>query len=92
MKLALVEYVDEYGRPFTQLGVVGKKTVHLLNGKVTGLSRDSTHEGRAPQWLRDEVFKVLGIELPAEEVKAQGKAVKPVRQGRGKKPVEEKSL
>jgi hypothetical protein len=60
VELALVTYYDDSGMEQTQLAVVGDNTVHLLDGKSTGFSANTTHQGRAADWLKEGIFKALG--------------------------------
>lgn len=60
VEIALVTYTDEAGQQFTQLAVVGDNNVHLIEGRVLGISRTATPQGVASDWLRDGVFKKLG--------------------------------
>lgn len=60
VKLALVSYTDGDGNLQSQLAVVGDNTVHLLNSKELGLA-NATSAGPAATWLKNGVFKKLGI-------------------------------
>lgn len=59
VNLALVTYVDDYGKKTTQLTLVGDNNLHLLNMKDLGLSNEKTISGLAADWIRDGVFKIL---------------------------------
>lgn len=58
--LVLVKYTDENNQQQVQLGVVGDNTIHLLESRQLGVSRGTTPQGVASQWLKDGVFKLLG--------------------------------
>lgn len=58
--LILVTYTDDAGQVYTQLVVAGDKTVHLIDGKTFGLSKTTTPQGQANQWLADGIFAKLG--------------------------------
>ena len=58
--LALVSYVDEYSVQQTQLAVVGDNTVHLLEGRSVGISKNTTPQGTASEWLATGILKALG--------------------------------
>lgn len=60
--LVLVTYQDEYNQQQVQLGVMGENTIHLLESRQLGVSKSTTPQGVASQWLRDGVFKMLGRE------------------------------
>jgi hypothetical protein len=59
VELALVTYRDESNRPVTQLAVIGKNTVHVLDGKPLGLAPRSQPARALSAQLRDAVFKAL---------------------------------
>jgi hypothetical protein len=63
VELALIAYKDEYNRDVTQFAIVGKNTVHLLDGKALGVQANTQRSGRASAPLRDAVFKALGREV-----------------------------
>lgn len=58
--LLLVTYTDDDGRQYTQLAIAGDKQVHMMDGRLFGVSRSQTPQGPANSWLRDAIFKVLG--------------------------------
>ena len=60
VELALISYVDDYGRKTTQLVLLGDNNVQLLDMKALGLNKDKTLVGLAADWLKDGVFKLLG--------------------------------
>lgn len=60
VKLVMVTYADEQGVAQTHLAVVGDHNVHLLEGRGMGLSKNTTPQGQAKEWLREGVFKALG--------------------------------
>lgn len=65
--LVLVSYRDAYNVERTQLGIVGENSVHLLEGRSMGFSSTTTPTGRAMNWLRDGVFKMLGRAVKEEK-------------------------
>lgn len=60
VELVLVTYRDEYNQQQVQLGVLGENTIHLLESRQLGISKSTTPQGVATQWLKDGVFKALG--------------------------------
>lgn len=60
VELALVTYRDEYNVPQVQLALVGENTVHLIEGRSMGLSKNTTPQGTASEWLKNGIFKALG--------------------------------
>lgn len=57
--LALVSYVDESGRVLTQLAIVGDNTVHLLESRHFGVSKETTPQGIAHEWLKNGVLEKM---------------------------------
>lgn len=53
-------YLDESNTQQVQLCIVGDNTVHLLEGRVMGLSKNTTPQGTASEWLREGINKALG--------------------------------
>lgn len=70
VKLIMVTYYDETGRLQTQLALAGDQNVHLIDNKTFELSTERSPQGRAVDWLKNGIFKMLG------EVKTTLKAVK----------------
>lgn len=66
VELALVTYVDEYGVQQVQLAVIGDKNVHLLEGRSMGLSKNTTPQGLASDWLKKGIMESLQM-LKKEE-------------------------
>ena len=64
--LAIVSYTDNDGTQHSQLFVIGDKTVIMLDGRSLGYSTRPEPSGIAGRWLRDEVLKALGKEIPQE--------------------------
>lgn len=64
--LAIVSYTDNDGTQHSQLMVIGDKTVIMLDGRSLGYSTRPEPAGIAGRWLRDEVLKSLGKEVPTE--------------------------
>lgn len=60
VELTLITYTDEYNVQQCQLAVVGDNTVHLLEARAMGISKNTTPVGTAGTWLRDGIFKALG--------------------------------
>lgn len=60
VELALVTYIDEYNVQQVQLAVVGDNQVHLLESRGLGLSKNTTPQGTASEWLRKGLFEALG--------------------------------
>lgn len=60
VELALVTYQDDSNQQQVQLAVVGDNTVHLLESRQLGISRTTTPQGIASEWLKDGIFKALG--------------------------------
>lgn len=58
--LALITYIDDRGQQQTQLGVVGDNNVHLLESRVLGISKSTTPQGVASEWLSKGVFEKMG--------------------------------
>lgn len=58
--LVLLTYTDDNGNQFTQPALVGDKHVHLIDGRLFGVSRTQTPQGQASTWLRDALFAKLG--------------------------------
>jgi hypothetical protein len=58
--LALVNYIDESAQSVTQLAIIGENTVHLLESRALGFTKNSTPFGRATKWLFDGVKGILG--------------------------------
>lgn len=58
--LALVTYTDETNTQQVQLAVVGDNNVHLLEGRAMGLSRSTTPQGNASEWLKNGILEKLG--------------------------------
>jgi hypothetical protein len=58
--LILVRYTDDRGTENVQLAVVGDNNVHMINGRLFGLSSSDTPQGNANPWLRDAIFEKLG--------------------------------
>lgn len=59
VQLAMVTYVDDSGLEVVQLAVLGDNNVHLLDSKISGLSRTTSPVGLAKTWLMDGIFKIL---------------------------------
>ena len=57
--LALVTYTDETNTQQTQLAVIGENSIHLIEGRALGFSRNTTPQGSASEWLRNGIFKKL---------------------------------
>lgn len=70
--LVLVTYRDEYNTTQSQLAVVGENNIHLLESRSLGLSKNTTPQGTASQWLRDGIFAALG-RPPEKAEKKEGK-------------------
>jgi hypothetical protein len=60
VELALVTYLDEFNVQQVQLAVVGENNVHLIEGRQFGLTKNTTPQGSASEWLREGIFKALG--------------------------------
>lgn len=60
VELALVTYTDESNTQQTQLAVIGENNVHLIEGRALGLSKNTTPQGSASEWLRKGIFAKLG--------------------------------
>lgn len=59
VRLALVSYMDESNQQVTCLAVIGDNNVHLLEGRSMGISKHTTRQGPASDWLRDGIFEKL---------------------------------
>lgn len=59
VQLALVTYVDDSGQEVVQLVMVGDSNVHLLDSKISGISRTTSPVGPAKSWLREGILKLL---------------------------------
>ncbi len=59
--LVLVTYRDEYNTVQTQLAVLGENNIHLLESRGLGVSKNTTPQGKASQWLREGIFSALGL-------------------------------
>jgi hypothetical protein len=59
VRLALVSYMDENNQQQTALAIVGDKNVHMLESRNLGISKYSTPQGPASEWLRNGVFEKL---------------------------------
>ncbi len=57
--VALVSYVDEAGHTKTQLAVVGDNTVHLIESRTLGISKETTPQGTASEWLKKGVLEKI---------------------------------
>lgn len=60
VKLAVVSYKDDTGRLVAQLAIVGDNNVNLLESRSLGLTKETTPQGFASNWLRDGIFEKLG--------------------------------
>ena len=60
VEVALVTYLDERGQQQTQLAVVGDNNVHLLESRQFGISKNTTPQGVASEWLTKGIFEKLG--------------------------------
>ena len=60
VELALVTYTDETNTQHTQLAVIGDNNVQLLEGRMMGLTKNTTPQGTASEWLRKGIFEKLG--------------------------------
>lgn len=67
VELALVSYTDESNSQHTQLAIIGDNTIHLIEGRSLGLSRNTTPQGRASEWLKTAIFEKLAT--PSSEPK-----------------------
>jgi hypothetical protein len=61
VELALVTYTDETNTQQTQLAVIGENTVHLIEGRALGFSKNTTPQGTASDWIKKGIFEKLGI-------------------------------
>ncbi len=67
VKMAVVEYADPDGTERAQFAVVGDNTLVLVNGNPLGITNNRNEPaGVASKWLRDAVFKALGLEVPKD--------------------------
>jgi hypothetical protein len=66
VELALVSFRDEYNRQTTQFALVGKNTVHMVDGKTLGTHSRTQKSGPAAHPLRNAIFRALGREIPSE--------------------------
>lgn len=57
---ALITYTDASNQQVTQLALVGDNNVHLIESRSIGISKNSTPQGPANPWLRDQILKALG--------------------------------
>lgn len=67
VELALVTFTDETNSQHTQLAIIGDNNVHLLEGRSSGFSKNTTPQGNASEWLKNAIFKALGkgqVEAP----------------------------
>lgn len=68
VELALVTYTDDSNVQHTQLAIVGENNIHLLEGRASGFSKNTTPQGNASDWLKKGIFEKL-----AEGLKKPGK-------------------
>ena len=61
---ALITYLDEQNQQVTQLAVVGDNHVHLVESRSLGVSKSTTPQGVASDWIVKGVFEKLGKALP----------------------------
>lgn len=66
VEIALVIYRDEYNRKVTQFALIGKYTVHMLDGRAIGTSSSTQRSGPTAKPLRDAIFRSLGREIPED--------------------------
>ena len=57
--VALITFRDENNVQQTQLAVVGENTVHLLESRSLGMSKNTTRQGTASEWLAKAVIEAL---------------------------------
>ena len=60
VEFALVTYMDESNQQQTQLAIVGDNHVHLIESRGLGISKSTTPQGVASDWLVKGVFEKLG--------------------------------
>ncbi len=65
VELVLVTYLDENNQKQVQLAIVGDNTVHMLESRKFGISKNTTPQGVAGEWLKNGIFKTLGRKLKA---------------------------
>ena len=61
VELAMVTYTDESNTQHTQLAVIGEHNIHLIEGRGLGLSKNTTPQGNASEWLKKGIFEKLKI-------------------------------
>lgn len=59
VELAIITFNDESNVRHTQLAVVGENTVHLLESRTLGVSKSTTPQGMASEWLAKAVLKAV---------------------------------
>lgn len=67
--LLLVTYADDAGNQYTQLAVAGDNEIQLIDGRMAGLSKVATPQGRANEWLANGIFEKLGRKRKSQSKK-----------------------
>lgn len=66
VEVALVTYKNEFNQNVQQFALIGRNTVHLLNGQALGTSPNRERSGPAARPLRNAIFQALGRDIPPE--------------------------
>lgn len=67
VEFALITYLDESNQQQTQLAIVGDNKVHLIESRSIGISKSTTPQGVASEWIVKGVFEKLGRAVPAKK-------------------------